>query len=284
MDGCVHADPHPGNVFLTEDNRIALLDLGMVARLSPSMQEKLLQVLIAVSESRPDEAATAALKLGRRLADFDETEYRRQIADLVGQVQGERVEEIHVGRVILTLTRLCRESGVRVAPELTLLGKALLNLDEIARALDPRFDPTAAIRRYAAEITRARMLKMLSPGHFLETALEVKDFVQRLPGRVNRIMDLASSNSLRVTVDAIEEKVLIEGFQKIANRITLGLILAALIVGAAMLMQVQTSFRIFGYPGLAMICFLAAAGGGVALVVSILKSDMPRAATPRKRP
>jgi predicted unusual protein kinase regulating ubiquinone biosynthesis (AarF/ABC1/UbiB family) len=284
VDGFVHADPHPGNVFLTEDNQIALLDLGMVARISPSMQERLLQVLIAISEGRGDDAASAGLRIGRPLAHFDETEFRRQVTDLVGQGHGARMDQLQVGKVVLAFTRLCGQSGIRVPPELTMLGKALLNLDQIGRTLDPRFDPNAAIRSYAAEITRQRMLKALSPGHFLETALELKDFVQHLPGRVNKIMDLAASNSLQVGVDAIDEKVLVEGFQKIANRITVGLILAALIVGAAMLMQVETSFRILGYPGLAMLCFIAAAGGGLTLVVSIVRSDIHRDKSPKKRP
>jgi ubiquinone biosynthesis protein len=83
-------------------------------------------------------------------------------------------------------------------------------------------------------------------------------------------------------VDAIDEDLLIEGLQKIANRITMGLILAALIVGAALLMQVQTHFRILGYPGLAILCFLAAAAGGLALVVSIVRSDLK--ARPRRKP
>jgi predicted unusual protein kinase regulating ubiquinone biosynthesis (AarF/ABC1/UbiB family) len=284
VDGFVHADPHPGNVFLTEDDRIALLDLGMVARVSSSMQEKLLQVLIAISEGRGDEAATAGLKIGQPMEDFDEMEYRRQVTDLVAQSQGARMEDIQVGRIVLAFTRLCGQAGIRVPPELTMLGKTLLNLDVIARTLDPRFDPSAAIRRYAAEVTRQRMLKALSPGHFLETALELKDFAQRLPGRINRILDLAASNSLEVGVDAIDEKVLVEGFQKIANRITLGLILAALIVGAAMLMRVETSFRILGYPGLAMLCFIAAAGGGLTLVWSIVRSDIHRDEKLKKRP
>ena len=283
VDGFVHADPHPGNVFLTEDNRIALLDLGMVARVSPTMQEKLLQVLIAIAEGRSDEAATAGLKIGRPLTHFDEQEYRRQVADLVGQGQDARMDRIQVGRVVLAFTRLCGECGIRVPPELTMLGKTLLNLDQVARTLDPHFDPNAAIRRYAAEITRQRMLKALSPGHFLETAIELKDFVQLLPGRVNKIMDLVSSNALHVGVDAIDEKVLVEGFQKIANRITLGLVLAALIVGAAMLMRVETSFRILGYPGLAMLCFIAAAGGGLTLVWNIVRSDLHRDEQKKKR-
>ena len=82
-----------------------------------------------------------------------------------------------------------------------------------------------------------------------------------------------ASNSLEVKVDAIDEKTLMEGFQKVANRITIGLILASLIVGAALLMRVETSFRILGYPGLAIVCFVAAAGMGFTLVLSIALAD-----------
>jgi hypothetical protein len=76
-----------------------------------------------------------------------------------------------------------------------------------------------------------------------------------------------------VKVDAIDERMLMEGFTKIANRITMGLILAAMIVGAALLMRVETRFQILGYPGLAMLCYLAAAAGGGALVLDILLAD-----------
>jgi Flp pilus assembly protein protease CpaA len=115
--------------------------------------------------------------------------------------------------------------------------------------------------------------------------MEVKEFAERLPGRINKILDTVASNGLEVKVDAIDEKALVEGIQKIANRITVGLILAALIVSAAMLMRVETSFRILGYPGLAILFFLAAAGGGVALMLNILLSDRrgaKKASTPRK--
>jgi ubiquinone biosynthesis protein len=105
-------------------------------------------------------------------------------------------------------------------------------------------------------------------------AVEAKSFVQRLPSRVNRILDRLADNELKVHVDAIDEARLMEGMQKVANRIALGLVLAALIVGAALLMDVPTSFQIFGYPGLAMLLFLGAAAGGAALAVSILANDI----------
>jgi ubiquinone biosynthesis protein len=274
IDGFVHADPHPGNVFLTEDGRIALIDLGMVARVIPSMQERLLQLLLAVSEGHADEAATVAITIGNATERFDQIGFRRKVADLVSQNQDQALEHIQVGKVVLAITKLSAESGIRVPAELTMLGKTLLNLDLVGRTLDPRFDPNAAVRRHAAELTQQRMRKAISPGRLFGTLIEMKDFVENLPMRINRILDTVASNGLQVKVDALDEKLLMEGFQKVANRIAEALILAALIVGAAMLMKVETSFRILGYPGLAMLFFIAAAGLGIALVIDILLHDL----------
>jgi predicted unusual protein kinase regulating ubiquinone biosynthesis (AarF/ABC1/UbiB family) len=273
VDGFFHADPHPGNVFLTDDGRIALLDLGMVARIPPGLQEKLLQLLLAVSEGRSDEAATRAVEIGEPRENFDEREFRRRIAELVVQQQDASVEQMEVGKVVLGVTQISAECGIRLPSEMTMLGKMLFNLDHVGRALDPQFDPNASIRRHAAELMQQRMFKSISPGNLFSGLLEAKDFIERLPGRINRILDAVVRNELKVQVDAIDEQVLVEGFQKVANRIAMGLVLAALIVGAAMLMRVETSFRILGYPGLAMVCFLAAAGGGVALILDILFHD-----------
>ena len=273
IDGFFHADPHPGNVFVTEDRRIALIDLGMVARISSEMQESLLKLLLAVSEGRSDEAASNALEIGRKRRSFDEGVFRRGTAELIGLYQHATVSEIRIGKVILELSRVSGEAGLILPPELALLGKTLLHLDEIGRTLDPTFDPNASVRRNTADLLRKRMWKSVSPGNLASTLLEAREFVQMLPGRVNRLLDLVSQNRLRVRVDAIDEKLLIEGLHKIANRVALGLVLAALIVGAALLMQVPTTFRILGYPGLAILFFLAAAAGGLALVVSILFTD-----------
>src|SRR5437016_10141520 len=155
----------------------------------------------------------------------------------------------------------------------TTLFRSLLNLDQVGRTLAPRFDPNASIRRNGAEILRQRVIETLSPGNLFGGVLEVKDLIQRLPARLNRFFDALANNEFKVSVDAIDEKTLIVGFQKIANRITIGLIIAALIVGAALLMRVETNFRIWGYPGLAIIFFLCAAGAGIVLLVDILFYD-----------
>jgi predicted unusual protein kinase regulating ubiquinone biosynthesis (AarF/ABC1/UbiB family) len=279
VDGFFHADPHPGNVFLTEDRRLALLDLGMTGRVTPTLQEQLIKLLMAVAEGRGEEAADLALRIGEAREGLDEPRFRRAVAELVASQQGALVQDIEVGTLVMEVTRVSGENGVRVPREMTLLGKTLLNLDQVGRALDPEFDPNASIRRNVAELMTRRMRGAASPSSLFGTVLEMNEFLRMLPGRVNRILDSLARNELEVKVEAIDEGTLIEGFQKVANRITVGLVLAALIVGAAMLMQVETDFRILGYPGLAMLCFLAAAGGGFVLVFNILAHDY----RPKKR-
>lgn len=273
VKGFFHADPHPGNVFFTDDHRIALIDLGMVGRIAPRLQENLLKLLLAISEGRGEEAAEESIKIGTPRTAFAEHDFVRRVVDLVKETQGARIQDLRMGSIVLEITGISTECGIRVPPELTMLGKTLLNLDEVGRTLAPEFDPNAAIRRHAGDIMNRQLRRSFSPGNLFSNLLEIKEVVEQFPRAMNRILNNLSHNDMRVKVDAIDEEYLMEGFQKIANRITVGLILAGIIVGASHLARVDTDWRLFGYPGLAIIFFLLAAAGGVALVIEVLFHD-----------
>jgi predicted unusual protein kinase regulating ubiquinone biosynthesis (AarF/ABC1/UbiB family) len=274
VDGFFHADPHPGNVLVTDDGRLALIDLGMVAQVAPSMQEELLKLVLAVSEGRGEDAADLVVRIGRPLEDAEPGIVRRRIIEMVLGFQGMRMKDLALGRFLFEAAHTASEAGYRMPRELTMLSKALLNVDQVARELDPTFDPNESIRRQAADLMRQRMMKSLSPGKLFAGLLEAKGFAENLPRRLNELVDAIAENRVRFQVDALDEVLLMEGLQKIANRITMGLIIAAMIVGAALLMRVETSFRILGYPGLAIVFFLAAAVTGLALVFNIVLHDL----------
>jgi predicted unusual protein kinase regulating ubiquinone biosynthesis (AarF/ABC1/UbiB family) len=273
VDGLFHADPHPGNVFLTDDGHIALLDLGMVGHTTPGMQENLLKLLLAISEGNSDEAADLVIRISETTEEFNPTEFRRRIGQLMASRQDQGLQQINVGKSLLEVSKNAADNGLFAPSELTLLGKTLLQLDEVGKILDPAFDPNASIRRNVGELMSQRMSKTATQGSLFSSLLEMKHFVGGLPARLNKIMDAIANHELEVKIKAVDAKLVMEGFQKIANRITTGIILAALIMGASILMQVQTSFRIFGYPGLAILCFLAAAVGGFWLVFNIFVQD-----------
>src|ERR1044071_7924971 len=276
VDGLFHADPHPGNVFLTDDDRIALLDLGMVGRVTRTFQDNLLRLLLAISEGRGEMAAQAAMRMGEPKEGFERSNFERRITDLVSEHGDAVLSRADAGKVTLEITKISADCWFRLPAEFTMFAKALLNLDRVVYSLDQNFDPNVVIRDRANEILQRNIVKSVAPNNLLSSVVDLKEFVEKLPNRVNKILDSAGNNELRFKVDAIDEKIVMEGLQKVANRITLGLVVAALIVGAAMLMRVDTSFRIFGYPGLAMIFFLLAAAAGLVLAFNILFYDERR--------
>ncbi|HXC98179.1 MAG TPA: AarF/UbiB family protein [Verrucomicrobiae bacterium] len=273
VDGVFHADPHPGNVFLTEDNRIALLDLGMVGHTTPAMQENLLKLLLAIADNDSETAADVVVRISQQRDEFDRMEFIRLVRQVMAAQQNGGLQQLDIGKSLLEVSRSAADNGLFIPSELALLGKTLLQLDEVGRILDPAFDPNASVRRNIFGLVSQRMRKNTTPAGVLHSLINTKQFMTALPAHLTKIMDSLANAEFEVKVKTMDAGVVVEGIQKVANRITAGIILAALIVGAALLMRVQTDFRIFGYPGLAILCFLGAAGGGFFLLMTILLQD-----------
>jgi ubiquinone biosynthesis protein len=282
IDGFFHADPHPGNVFITDEGRLALLDLGMVGHLSPTLQDRLLKLVLAISEGRGEEAADAAIMLGEKREGFDEGAFTRDVVATVGRYLGASLEHFQVGKIVLEVNRSAGAHGIKSPVELTMLGKTLLTLDNIARLLAPALDVNASIRKNASSLMQRRLLKSLSPGTVFSTVLEAKEFAEQLPRRINRVLESLASSQLKLKVEVIDEGAVIDGLQKVANRITMGLVVAALILSAAMMMRIESRFTLLGYPGFPTLLFLAAGSLAGWLVFNILAHD--RAPRSKSRP
>lgn len=233
VDGVFHADPHPGNVLVTDDGRLALIDIGMVARVAPAYQEKLLKLLLALADARPDEVVRVARTLGQELPDFDRPRFERVVARVVKRAESSPLADLELGAILLQLIREAAECGLRMDPELTMIGKAILNLDQVATVLDPDFDPFEALRRHTASLMRTSMKS--SPAAVLASMLEAKEFAEALPGRVNRAFDAIGEGNFELRIKAFDEDDFLRGLHKLANVIAAGLVLAAMILASAFL-------------------------------------------------
>lgn len=231
--GFFHADPHPGNLLITPDERLALLDVGMVGRLAPDTRKLLAKLMVAVMNGRSVEVVRVARRLGTPRDDFDPMALQRTVDDLMGLMTQGPLAEIDVGRAFMELSRRSAEAGLRPAPELALLGKTLLNLEDVAAQLDPAFEPLEAMRQHIPDLMRSQVDG--SPGSLLASLIEAKEFAEELPGRVNRAMDALGSGHFELRVQAFDETQFLKGLHRLANVAAAGLILAALIVGSALL-------------------------------------------------
>ena len=272
-DGFVHADPHPGNIQFTTDGKIALIDLGMVAKFTSHMQECLLQLLIAISNNNGPETAHIIVNMSETDEDSDLATFNKMISDIIMESENSPAKELQTGRLLIQLNRLAAETGIHMPVEVNILGKILLNMDQIIAVLDPDFDLRVAIKKHAQKIMQKKMYDELKPENFFSMLLESKKLLEHIPERLNKITDNLAENKFKVNIEALDEERLTDGFQKIANRITLGIIIAAMIIGASMLMQIPTAFEIFGYPGFAILFFTLAAFLGIWLAYVIIFKD-----------
>ena len=274
VHGEIHADPHPGNLLVTNDGRIALLDLGMVAHVPPRQRERLLKLLFAAVDGRGEEVAAEAIGMSTQLADFDEEHYIREVGQMVARYaarSGSRATS--EGRLVLDLTLLGANCGLRTPPELSLLGKTLLNLEAVSTALDPDMDVKAVVEDHLENVMRQRLKKSFSPARLASEAMEVQALVREAPRKLSDILALLAENRLQVRMMGLDDSQLMENVQKIANRISTGIIVASLVLGSALLMRLEGGPRLLGYPALALVMFSAATVLGLGIVVSALLRD-----------
>mgnify|MGYP003583027694 CR=1 FL=1 len=272
VHGDIHADPHPGNVLLCQDGRLALIDLGMVAQVPPRMRERLLKLLFAAVDARGEDVARELVAIGTRLEQFDDAAFSRDTGQLVARYAtgGRRTSE---GRLLLELVGCAAEHGLRVPAEISLLGKTLLNLERVANALDPAMDVRTLVESHLQSIMRAQLRRSFSTANLASEALEVQALLRDAPRKLSDVLSLLAENRLQVRLDGLEHSRLMENMQKIANRIAAAVVTAALLLSSAMLMRVDTPARLFGYPALAVVLFLVAAALGLAIALSALLRD-----------
>jgi predicted unusual protein kinase regulating ubiquinone biosynthesis (AarF/ABC1/UbiB family) len=251
-----------------DEPRLALIDFGMTARLSPPMRDRIVRLLFDLAEDRGDDAGETLIEIGEPIADFDRTGFIREIAQLIAQNHERLVGEMQAGRVLYEAIAVAYQRGLRLPAELTLLAKTLFSLDEITRSLDPAYNPTEAIRSYTAEIINDRARRDLSPARLARAVAQTTELINALPHRLDLITQHMAANDFALKIDAPQMSTLLKGMQKIANRIFSGLVLTGLLIASGLLINQR--------PRLGTTGFVLAAGIALYMVVSILVSDRRR--------
>ncbi|RYD22484.1 MAG: AarF/ABC1/UbiB kinase family protein, partial [Verrucomicrobiaceae bacterium] len=149
VDGFFHADPHPGNLLLTPERDIAILDLGMIGRLNQRMRDQMVHLLAGIADGDGVQTAEAAMRIGESRGEpVDRNLFINSIEDIVGSVKMRSLENLQIGAVVLLVMQACAKAGIRIPGEISLLGKTLMNLDRVGITLAPGFDPNESIRRH----------------------------------------------------------------------------------------------------------------------------------------
>jgi predicted unusual protein kinase regulating ubiquinone biosynthesis (AarF/ABC1/UbiB family) len=256
-----HAAPQPGDL----DVKLALIDFGMTARLSTTMREQVVRLLLDLSDNRGDDAAEALIEMGDALPAFDRDGYVRSVASLIARNYDLTIGEFDTGRSLYELINTSFQSGLRLPAELTLLAKTMVNLDNVTKAIDPTYTPIPTIRQFGNQLATERAKRDLNPRRIYQLATEGSDLLMALPHRLDLITARMAANEFETQLQVPQLTLLMAALQKVANRVFSGLVIAGLLVASAMLIP---SRRALGTAG-----FILSGAIGLWMVLAILWSD-----------
>jgi ubiquinone biosynthesis protein len=270
-DGFFHADPHPGNIFYLPGNRIAFIDFGMAGHLSERRRDELVQLLNGLV-GRDAEGVVDILLDWAGAAQVDAEKVTLDVDAFIDRYHGLPLGELRMGAMLADLTALLREHRLALPPDLALVLKACVTLETYGRELDADFHMV----NEAEPLLRAATLERFGPARLAKRGFRagrlLLELAAQLPRDLRELVRAARSGRLQVHVDLTTLRNFGNQLDGAANRLALGIITAAFIVGSAIVMTVEGGPTLLGLPLFGLLGFLGAGVAGVWLLVSILRS------------
>lgn len=268
VDGFFHADPHPGNIVLLEDERVGLLDFGMVGRLNEARRIEFLRLMLAVVERNDTDVVD--ILLGWSHGDGTDVELLAQdCSAFIDAYHGVELKDLDVRMLLADITGILRNNDLFMPQDVALLIKVFVTLESMGRALDPEFVMAEHIEPFA----RQALQDHGSPLAIMQRGTrEMRRVLSDLPRDLRKLVRGLSRGNLRVDVGVNDLDRFGAQLDRSANRVTMGLVTAAFIVGTSIALTVSGGPRIFGLPAFALLCFLSSLVAGIWLLWSIARS------------
>jgi len=269
--GFFHADPHPGNIFILPENVICLLDFGMVGTVDRQTREAFVDLVDSVVQQDESRACQILLKLSIWDERPDVRSLEKDVAYFIGQHLYKPLKDIKIGKLLQDLLEIAAQHQMGIPPDLFLMMKSLGTIEGVALSLDPEFNMIAQAEPFIKEIKLARLHPNRLVGEFQKFASDLLAFTEQFPKDMLEILRLLRQNNLSFKLEHQGLDHILATHDQISNRISFSIIIAALLIGSALIVISGTPPFFYGISLIGIIGFLAAALMGVWLLVAILR-------------
>lgn len=271
-DGFFHADPHPGNLLITKDQVLCILDWGMVGRLTEGERFDLIDFLYAIVDQDSKRLVDALLVIAKAEEDIDQRRLERDLMDILDSYLSIPLKDLNLGSLILEITDLLREYRLHLPPDLFVMLKALITAEGTARMIYPDLDVVSQ----AEPFLRKAAAKRLKPGFLikkLQTAISrILTYRGNLNKRIIQIIEKVDRGELNIRFEHKNLGGLRNTLENISSRLTFGIIIAAMIIGSSMIITTGVKPLLFGFPAIGMIGYIISAVAGLWLIYNIIKT------------
>ena len=271
VDGFFHGDPHPGNIFVLEDGRVSFVDFGIVGRLDEEAKFKLVNILLAAAEKDAERIVDILRQLGA-LGYTNEERLTASLELMLDKYYGISLEEFKMNDFLKDLTRIMYENKVRILPDHFLLIKTLSMLESVGKMLDPEFNLTLQVKSLSDIIIKEEYSVGRVTRRIRRVSRDALSLLQSFPRDMIMILNEIKKGNLKIGFEHLNLENLISILDKLSNRLSFSLIIAALIVGSSIL--IQTDAKTFLGPShhLGMLGFVLAGIMWIWLLINILRS------------
>lgn len=269
-DGFFHADLHPGNIYFLPDNQIAFIDFGMVGRISEERRYQI-AILLHGLVSHDAEIVSEILLDWSDNTDADSSVLQNEIDAFVDQYHGVQLRKIDIARMLSELLAILRDHGLTLPPDLALLIKAFITLEGLGRQLNPAFDMMKSSSPMIKQAMKAHTAPDALAKRGWRALLDSVSLFTSLPKDLSRLLRIARRGKIQLQVELLPLKHFSDKIDRAASRLALSVITAALIIGSAIVHNAESNSS-SGLSTLGLLGFIAAASGGVWVLISIWRS------------
>ena len=269
--GFFHADPHPGNIYILPGEVICLFDFGMMGTVDLHTREDFVDLVDHVVHKRPAKTIRVLLKLTEWDHEPDMRRLEKDATEFMESYLFKSLEDIEIGKLLSRLMDLASRHQLRIPPDTFLMMKALATIEGVARMLDPEFDMTSRTVPFIEGVKLARFRPERITEDILRFGTEMLHFLDRFPKDLLQITSQIRRQKLVVRFVNERQDELIAAHHQISNRIAFSVIIAALLIGSALIIISKIPPLFYGISLLGIIGFLFAAVMGIWLLIAILR-------------
>ncbi len=267
-----HADPHPGNILVTTEGKIALLDFGLTGNLDDELIESLTLLLVSVINKDIGRIIDVFIELNVVDEEMDMRELKSDLRRFINRYYGVPLARIEVKNVVDEAFEISRRYRMKFPEDLLLLTKTLSTVEGIAHQLDPEFDIIEHLKPYVKQLLERKY----NPKRLVKVATEIftaySILLKNFPGDIVPILKKIRQGKLKVEFEHKGLDNLISQGERSTNRLSFSLIIAALIIGSSLIMQTEKGPLLLGFPVLGLLGFLVAGILGIRLVIAMMRA------------
>ncbi|HSW09055.1 ABC1 kinase family protein [Aquabacterium sp.] len=265
-DGFFHADPHPGNLFFLPGNRIAFIDFGMISRVSPQRRDELLTLMLGLVQRDAGAVAEVLVDWAGDEMPVDDAALRTDIEAFVDLYHGVPLAELSLGTMLGDVTAILRGHQLALPADLALLIKVFITLEGLGRSLDPSFHMAAEAQPLLRQALQDRYAPQELARRSWGSLRRVATLIGGLPHDLAQLLRTVRRGRIQVQIDVTDLRPVVDQLDRAAQRIAVGLVVAALIIGSSIVMTVGGGPQLLGLPAFGLIGYVGAVLGALWLV------------------